>query len=384
MCFLSGICGRKRVLEIVVLLFINTLFLHLILKLITPEFCEKSTLPKTVHKAQPVEMMPMPMCERNESVTKIEGFDTFPSTIQDFLYYRHCRYFPMLQTTTNKCNVPLRSGEAFLLLIIKSSPENYERRAVLRNTWAAERLQNGMWIRTVFLSGTTGTGFKKRRLNKLLELENQRHKDILQWDFRDTFYNLTLKQILFMDWMQNWCPTADFLFNGDDDVFANTDNMVEFLKGQNDNDGSRHLYMGQLLLNSIPSRDKTNKYYIPVQIENASVYVPYCSGGGYLYSRFTALTILQMSQDITLMPIDDVYMGMCLKQAGLKPTDHKAFWATGLVIPSSKLDIYDPCHYREIILSHKLLPHQLFLLWNEIHENDLDCGKKNVNLSTNN
>lgn len=374
---LSGTRGKRRALETISLLIVNSLCLLVILKVISSENCDKITSPKMVREAQPEEN---PICEQNLGVEKIEGFWDLPAFIQEFLYYRHCRYFPKLLTVPGKCDIPKVSGEPFFLLAIKSSPKNYERRAVLRKTWAAERLQNGVWIRTVFLSGTTGTGFEKRRMNKLLELENKRYNDILQWDFNDSFYNLTLKQVLFLDWMQNWCPTADFILNGDDDVFANTDNMVDFLKGQRDKDGSKHLFIGQLLLDSTPIRDNTSKYFIPEQIEKGDLYAPYCSGGGYLYSRFTARTILQMSQSITLMPIDDVYMGMCLQRAGLQPTDHQGVWADGLIIPSDKMDIYDPCHYREIILGHKFLPDQIYLLWNEIHRKDLDCGKKEANL----
>ncbi|XP_053536480.1 N-acetyllactosaminide beta-1,3-N-acetylglucosaminyltransferase 3 isoform X1 [Ictalurus punctatus] len=371
--------GRRRALESMALRIMISLCVLLILYITTPEKYDKITSPKMVSQAQPL-VMTTPRCEQNVSFANIKEFSTFPTAMQDFLYYRHCRYFPMLLTVPNKCTIPKRSGEPFILLTIKSSPENYERRSVLRKTWAAERLQNGMWIRTVFLTGTTGTGFKKQRLNKLLKLENTKYQDILQWDFTDSFYNLTLKQVLFLDWMQNWCPTADFLFNGDDDVFANTDNMVEFLKEQRDNNGSKHLYIGQLVLTSPPVRNKNSKYFIPELIEKAKVYAPYCSGGGYLYSRFTARTILQMSQSITLMPIDDVYMGMCLQRAGLRPMNHRGVFADGLIIPSNKLDIYDPCYYREIILGHKFFPHQIFLLWDEIHRKDLNCSKKEVNL----
>ena len=56
------------------------------------------------------------------------------------------------------------------------------------------------------------------KLNNLLELENKEHHDILQWDFSDTFFNLTLKQVLFLEWMERNCPNARFLLNGDDDM----------------------------------------------------------------------------------------------------------------------------------------------------------------------
>ncbi|KAJ8408319.1 hypothetical protein AAFF_G00257330 [Aldrovandia affinis] len=56
--------------------------------------------------------------------------------------------------------------------------------------------------------GHRGAGFEKKKLNKLLRLENREHGDILQWDFNDSFFNLTLKQILFLEWMQKSCPQA--------------------------------------------------------------------------------------------------------------------------------------------------------------------------------
>ncbi|XP_062855605.1 N-acetyllactosaminide beta-1,3-N-acetylglucosaminyltransferase 3-like [Trichomycterus rosablanca] len=357
---------RRRVLETVALI-INMLFLIVILKSVTPA-------PKPLGEAEPT-APPPPPCEPNVSAYSVEGFDTFPQNIQDVLLYRHCRDFPMLLNAPEKCHLQ-KPGAPLFLLAVKSAPSNYERREVLRKTWASERLQNGMHVRTVFLTGTTGHGFEKKRLNTLLELENQKYQDILQWDFTDTFYNLTLKQVLFLDWLERWCPTASFLFNGDDDVFANTDNMVEYLRLLSDRDGSRHLFVGHMLDDSTPIRENTSKYYIPVQIEPGDLYPPYCSGGGYLYSSFTARTIRDMVRSITLMPIDDVYMGMCLKKAGLQPMSHMGVWADGLDIPSDKLDSFDPCHYRELILVHKFLPHQIYVIWHEIHRKDLNCAKK--------
>lgn len=168
-------------------------------------------------------------CQQNMSVANIKNFSALPDHIKDFLYYRHCRHFPMLLDIPDKCGGAEGSSDVFLLLVIKSAPVNYDRREVLRKTWAKERLQNGVWIRRLFISGTTGVGFEKKRLNTLLKIEQRENNDILQWDFNDSFFNLTLKQILFLEWMERNCPHARFLLNGDDDVFVNTDNMVEYL-----------------------------------------------------------------------------------------------------------------------------------------------------------
>ncbi|RXN24009.1 N-acetyllactosaminide beta-1,3-N-acetylglucosaminyltransferase 3-like protein [Labeo rohita] len=151
-------------------------------------------------------------CQQNVSAYNVTGFSTLPKRIQDFLLYRHCRSFPILLDAPDKCGGPQNSADVFLLLVIKSSPENYDRREVLRKTWAKERQHKGAWIRRLFISGTSRTGFEKRRLNKLLKIENSENKDILQWDFHDSFINLTLKQVLFLEWMDRWCPHARFFF----------------------------------------------------------------------------------------------------------------------------------------------------------------------------
>lgn len=328
-------------------------------------------------KRQPKKSIPYlfswPECQQNMSAANISDFSSLPGSIKDFLYYRHCRHFPMLLDLPDKCGGADKSADVFLLLAIKSSPANYDRREVLRKTWAKERLHKGVWIRRIFISGTSGVGFEKVRLNKILQLEQQEYSDILQWDFSDTFYNLTLKQILFLEWMERNCPNARFLMNGDDDVFAHTSNMVEYLQSLKDNDGSKHLFTGHLIQYVGPIRSPGSKYYIPVQVQKSNSYPPYCGGGGFLLSGHTALVIYNMSQSITILPIDDVYMGMCLAKAGLRPSSHMGVKTAGLHIPSGTLDGYDPCFYKDVLLVHRFLPSQMYLMWHRIHDPTLRC-----------
>ncbi|CAL8309833.1 unnamed protein product [Lota lota] len=313
------------------------------------------------------------ICHQNLSAANVTGFSTLPGHLQAFLYYQHCKSFPMLLDLPLKCGGPNGSADVFLLLVIKSSPVNYERRQVLRETWAEERAHMGARIRRVFVSGTTGAGFEKRRLNKLLQLEHKEYGDVLQWDFEDSFFNLTLKQVLFLGWMEERCPRAHFLLNGDDDIFAHTDNMVEFLR---DHDGSRHLFVGTIIENVGPIRQPNSKYFVPVQVQKSESYPPYCGGGGYLLSGHTAMVIYNASKSIGLHPIDDVYMGMCLARAGLRPVNHRGVRTAGLHVPSSKVDSRDPCYYQDILLVHRFLPHQIYIMWNQVRDPALTCWQK--------
>ncbi|XP_039372107.1 N-acetyllactosaminide beta-1,3-N-acetylglucosaminyltransferase 3 isoform X3 [Mauremys reevesii] len=336
-----------------------------------------SSSPPTPPPSVPTTPWHGPECKESSSVANISGFADLPGHIQDFLRYKHCKEFPQLLDAPDKCGGPEGSPEVFLLLAIKSSPGNYERREIIRKTWGEERTYQGVRIRRLFLAGEARDAREAWKLNRLLRLEAAEHGDVLQWAFLDSFFNLTLKQVLFHSWLEAHCPGARFLLNGDDDVFTNTDNVVHYLLGMRGaNDGDGHLYVGQLIANVGPIREKWSKYYVPEQVTATNSYPPYCAGGGVLMSGFTARTIYNESLGIELFPIDDVYLGMCLQKAGLAPASHMGIRTVGVRVPSSKLESFDPCYYKELLLVHRFVPYEMLVMWQAIHEPDLRCGKK--------
>ncbi|KAE8632382.1 hypothetical protein XENTR_v10001532 [Xenopus tropicalis] len=317
-------------------------------------------------------------CKANYSVENISGFSDLPPHIKDFLIYRHCRSFPIIIDAPSKCGGPSASKGVFLLLAIKSSPGNYERRAVIRQTWGAEETYGTAKVRRIFISGISKANMEVKRMNKLLKIESQKFGDILQWDFQDTFFNLTLKQLLFHQWLDENCPGANFIFNGDDDVFVNTFNVIAFSQGLGEHGADKHLYVGQLIANVGPIRESQSKYYVPVQVTTSDSYPRYCGGGGILMSRFTCLSISNQSKSIELFPIDDVYLGMCLEKAGLVPASHMGMRTVGVKVPSDTLDSFDPCYYRELLMVHRFVPYEMIVMWNAIQDSKLDCGQKHA------
>ncbi|XP_006147239.1 N-acetyllactosaminide beta-1,3-N-acetylglucosaminyltransferase 3 [Tupaia chinensis] len=251
---------------------------------LSPPVC---VVPESPSGTPEVQTWPMPParpsptpCQANESMASLPEFLGQPQHVRNFLLYRHCRDFQLLQDAPlEKC-----AGPVFLLLVIKSSPGNYERRELVRRTWGLERRVLGLQLRRLFLVGTAPSPHEASKVNRLLALESQRHGDILQWDFHDTFFNLTLKQVLFLQWQETRCSNANFVLNGDDDVFAHTDNMVSYLQNH---DPSRHLFVGHLIQNVGPIRVPWSKYYVPKVVTQEEHYPPYCGGGGFLLSRFT-------------------------------------------------------------------------------------------------
>lgn len=321
---------------------------------------------------QPSPLLPVPACVANASVNLIAGFQQLPARIQDFLRYRHCRRFPQLWDTPHKCAGP---RGVFLLLAVKSSPANFERRELIRRTWGQERRYGGRQVRRLFLLGTSPPeeAAREPQLAELLRLEARESGDVLQWDFWDTFLNLTLKHLHLLDWTAARCPGASFLLSCDDDVFVHTANVLQFLEAQSP---ERHLFTGQLMDGSAPVRDSWSKYFVPPQLFPGEAYPVYCSGGGFLLSRLTARHLRRAARRVPLFPIDDAYMGMCLQQAGLAPSGHEGIRPFGVQLPGVKRSSFNPCVYRELLLVHRFAPYEMLLMWKALHNPGLRCSHR--------
>ncbi|XP_064186100.1 UDP-GlcNAc:betaGal beta-1,3-N-acetylglucosaminyltransferase 7-like isoform X1 [Anguilla rostrata] len=305
-------------------------------------------------------------CTANLNFSGTEWFAGLEPNFKQFLLYRHCRYFPMIMNHPEKCQ-----GEVHLLIVVKSVITQHDRREVIRNTWGKEQEIDGKRIKTLFLLGTSSNEVEKANHQKLLEYEDQIYGDILQWDFMDSFFNLTLKETSFLKWFSTYCSQVRYIFKGDDDVFVNIQNIFEFLGDT----GMRNLFVGDVLFKAKPIRKKENKYYIPQALYNKTYYPPYAGGGGFLMDGPLARKLYGASETLDLYPIDDVFLGMCLEVVQVSPIKHNAFKTFGLVKnKSSKLN-KEPCFFKSMIVVHKLLPPDLSHMW-ELVNSDLVCAQK--------
>ncbi|KAM4807863.1 acetylgalactosaminyl-O-glycosyl-glycoprotein beta-1,3-N-acetylglucosaminyltransferase-like [Rhinophrynus dorsalis] len=325
---------------------------------------------------------PQPVCKENISAQSSPDFENEPQNMKDFLTYRHCKYFPQLLDSPMKCGGPAASKEVFLLLAIKSSPANYERREAVRKTWGLEKMYSGVHVKRIFLCGIPKPQKEDTRMMQLLTIEKQMYNDILQWNFYDTFYNLTLKQVLFHEWLEKKCPGAQFVFNGDDDVFVNTFNMISYLQSLGKDGGDHHLFAGALNIGMPPVRESYSKYYVPASMFPGNSFAPYCGGGGIIMSGFTARSIYNASQHIPLFPIDDAYLGMCLELAGLKPENHEGIRTFGINLPV--VDSFHPCYYKDMLMVHRFVPYEMLVMWKALQVTELKCRRKAVVTSVKN
>ncbi|KAM5165451.1 UDP-GlcNAc:betaGal beta-1,3-N-acetylglucosaminyltransferase 7 [Mantella aurantiaca] len=304
-------------------------------------------------------------CTANLNLTNLDWFKTLEPNFKQFLLYRHCRYFPMIINNPQKC-----SG-VDLLIVVKSIITQHDRRDVIRKTWGKEKAVNGKKIRTLFLLGTAMKEEERANYQKLLEFENQIYGDILQWDFLDSFFNLTLKEVHFLKWMTIYCHSVRYIFKGDDDVFVNPTNILDFLDGNRKPD----LFVGDVLFKARPIRRKENKYYIPSSLYNKSHYPAYAGGGGFVMAGSLVRKLFKASEALDLYPIDDVFLGMCLEVIKVNPILHEGFKTFGIVKNKNSKMNKEPCFFQSMLVVHKLSPDELLRMWGLVHSN-LTCSRK--------
>ncbi|KAL2086495.1 hypothetical protein ACEWY4_017554 [Coilia grayii] len=307
--------------------------------------------------------IPEHTCEPDYSVAaRVKDYHLLPQRFKDFLLYMRCRTYPMVRNEPDLCREP-----PFLLLAVKSLVPHFDRRQAIRETWGRAGVVGGRKVVTVFLLGNATATDHFPDLSGMLQREAEMNRDILQWDFRDTFFNLTAKEVLFLEWLSGNCAGARYVFKGDDDVFVNTGHILDYLGGLR-RSRSRDLFIGDVITGAAPHRDKKLKYYIPESVFQGS-YPPYAGGGGYLYSGEVGLRLHNVSQHVSLYPIDDVYTGMCLQRLGLTPEKHKGFRTFN--IDEKYRD--NACAYDSLMLVHSRTPQEVIQIWSWIQDPGLNC-----------
>ncbi|NXX84069.1 B3GN9 acetylglucosaminyltransferase, partial [Urocolius indicus] len=290
-----------------------------------------------------------------------------------YLLNKDNRNFKLLVNQPRKCR--RTPGGPFLLIAIKSVVEDFDRREIVRKTWGREDVVNGEQIQRVFLLGTPKNRTVLPTWDTLIQQESHTYRDILLWDFTDTFFNLTLKELHFLSWAAQFCHAAKFIFKGDADVFVNVENIVDFLRRH---DPTQDLFVGDIIYNARPIRVRQSKYYIPESMYGLSVYPAYAGGGGFLLSSCTMRKLSRACREVELFPIDDVFLGMCLQRINLKPIFHEGFKTFGIIKPSAAphLQTFDPCFYKDLMVVHSLKVSEIWLMWNLLHSPHLSCTQK--------
>ncbi|KAK7496575.1 hypothetical protein BaRGS_00012227 [Batillaria attramentaria] len=104
-----------------------------------------------------------------------------------------------------------------VLVVVHTATGNFQRRRLIRETWANRHVLTSRNLRVVFVLGLT----VKNDTQIMIENEQIVYGDIVQGSFHDTYHNLTHKGVLAYRWIQQYCQHAQLIVKVDDDVFVN-------------------------------------------------------------------------------------------------------------------------------------------------------------------
>ncbi|XP_018429520.1 PREDICTED: beta-1,3-galactosyltransferase 1-like [Nanorana parkeri] len=259
--------------------------------------------------------------------------------------------YKFLINQEDKC----KGRNPFLVLLVIGATRDLETRHAIRETWGNDSNYD-VDVVTIFLLGLSNIATD--RFQQMLEEESEAFGDIVQQDFMDTYYNLTLKSLMGMEWVAKFCPTASYVVKIDNDMFLNVDYLVHQLL-RPELPVRTNYFTGYIVINTGPLRGEKYKWYVPKEIYPNDTYPPYASGPGYVFSADMAKKIYDISQQIRVIPMEDSFMGICLFELKIRPTV-----PPGNIFNGHRID-YDRCRFNKLVTVHHYGSAELRTVWTD-------------------
>ncbi|CAL8307373.1 unnamed protein product [Lota lota] len=254
-----------------------------------------------------------------------------------------------------------RDSTPFLVLLIATEPSQAVARNAIRQTWGNESAAMGLGFVRLFLLGVGKSS--EGAIQSSIKEESHVHHDIIQQDYQDTYYNLTIKTLMGMNWVAAHCPHAHYVMKTDSDMFVNTEYLIQKLLKPELPPRQRY-FTGYLMRGYAPNRNKDSKWYMPPELYPSERYPIFCSGTGYVFSGDMAELIYQASLSIRRLHLEDVYVGICLAKLRVDPVPPPNEFLFNHWRVS-----YSSCKYSHLITSHQFQPNELIKYWNHLQSN---------------
>ncbi|XP_056121740.1 beta-1,3-galactosyltransferase 2-like [Rhinichthys klamathensis goyatoka] len=244
--------------------------------------------------------------------TVSRGISAEPWKPPDPYYVAYPYKYSFVINEPEKC----QKENTFVVLIIPVSPGNVAARDAIRSTWGTEKVVADKTVSFLFLIGLP-TSQDSEKLQEDLLQESEKHYDLLQSDFWDSYYNLTIKTVVMLEWLSAYCQNAHYAMKIDSDIFLNVKKLVNMLLP-----APKQNYMTGLVARSaMVLRDPHSKWYLPKTVYSPFHYPPYALGLGYVFSLDLAGKLIEAAQLVKPVYIEDVYIGMCMNHLGIDLTD---------------------------------------------------------------
>ena len=251
----------------------------------------------------------------------------------------------------------------YLVLMVPVAPGDAASREAVRNTWGQRDLVPNLKIIKLFFVGVL-EGEEGEKSETAIAEENLNHGDIVMMDFLDSYRNLTVKTMMMMNWIATNCQRASYAMKIDADIFLNIYYLINFLPFP----ATNNYITGSVINDGMPRRAENSKWYLSKDIYPDSTFPPYVSGAAYVFSTDLAAKISLVSRFVRPIPLEDVYVGLCLKILGVRPVYGRGmFWLRNL-FEVRHLN-YNRCTFAKLIIVTDFSPTELMKTWPDFQKN---------------
>lgn len=208
-----------------------------------------------------------------------------------------------------------KTGEQYRALILVSSNAPHDwRRDAIRSKWG----NASMWAttkkwRVIFVTG----GTEDKKIAEKLHHEAMIYKDLIMEDVVESFYKLSMKVMIGLQWAHTNF-NYDFILKCDDDIFIQIDRLMVSLDRNNEKG-----YFGQVMGKQPVMRK--GRYGLTAEEHVNDYFDPYCSGGAFLISYGTVNKIIPYFDWERPLKIDDAYIGHLVHKVGVPADREKGF-----------------------------------------------------------
>ena len=232
-----------------------------------------------------------------------------------------------------------------LIILVFTKPDGFESRGILRQTWGNSAYLESLNSRLIFVTGLTDDP----KVTEILSQEFQHNGDILQIDFYDSYYNLTLKTLSALEWVSRHCKTPKFIAKIDDDNIVNIHNL--FGGALNVSRLFDRFILGYTYSDFKPV-NTTGKRFDPVYevLYNQSYYPTFISGPGYVLTNNFLEELLQSCRNKPFIHLEDVFVnGICAEDVeGVVKASMPGFYMRKLSACEMKTDGFILSHGFEL------------------------------------
>ena len=223
--------------------------------------------------------------------------------------------FDYIMAPKNLC-----AEDTFVLITLFLPPMAVDHRSAIRETWGSV-VRGGSWpspsrqprhtpvVKLVFLLGHD-TNYDN---SGILEEEQQKYNDIVQFNFKDTYSNITTKALAGLKFVLDYCSHVEYVVKVDDDVFINVPYLLSLLQ----NNTAARTIMGKVFQQASDRkviRSGQGKYATSRKVFPFDEFPIYAGGSAYIISTSLISELFSKSAYVPWFRNEDVFVTGVLRK----------------------------------------------------------------------